>query len=37
MEAPGGIEPRTVHPTLRNGLEDRCGGRSLNIEVFIIL
>lgn len=37
MEAPGGIEPRTVHPELRNGLEDRFGGRSLNIEVYINL
>jgi len=27
MEPPGGIEPRAVRPTLRTGLEDRCGGR----------
>lgn len=34
MEAPGGIEPRTVRPPLRTRLEDEGWGRSLNIRVF---
>ena len=29
MERRGGIEPRTFLPTLRTGLEDRCGGTAL--------
>lgn len=31
MESPGGIEPRTVLPTLRSGLEDHCRGRGQKI------
>ena len=27
LEPPGGIEPRAVHPTLRNRLEGGCRGR----------
>lgn len=33
MEAPGGIEPRTVHPPLRTRLEDEGWGRSLKIFI----
>ena len=27
----GGIEPRTVHPALRTGLEDLCWGKGYNV------
>ena len=30
LEPPGGIEPRTIHPTLRYRLEGGCRGRGYN-------
>lgn len=35
MEAPGGIEPRAVHPPLRNSLEDCWRGRS-HVKFYLV-
>ena len=36
MVPPGGIEPRTFHPALRTGLEDRCRDRGQNLVLSIL-